>query len=178
MLPDVIETARLKLRPVALDDVDTVLEYAGDPDYERYVLTPSPFTRQGAERYVAFAVLRDPSTRPVWAITLDGQMIGDISLGSERNWRIATLGYGLHKRHWGQGLASEAARVVVDLAFATYDQLRRIAAHTVPENDRSTGLLRKLGFSYEGTLRANQIQNDRLIDEAVFSVLREEWTAH
>lgn len=176
MLPDVIETARLKLRPVTVDDVEAVLEYAGDPDWQRYVpTTPSLFTRRNAEKYVAFAVLCDPSTRPVWAITLDGQMVGDISLISEKNWRVATLGYGLLKRHWGRGLTSEAARAVVDQAFATYGQLRRIAAHTVPANDRSTGLLRKLGFTYEGTLRANQIENEQLIDEAVFSMLREEW---
>lgn len=178
MLPAVIETPRLRLRPMTIGDVDAVLAFAGDSDWLRYVWTlPSPFTRKNAERYVAHAVLRDPSTQPLWAITLGGQTIGDISLIFGTNWGVATMGYGLLKREWGRGFTSEAARAVVDKAFETYGQLRRIAAHTDPGNDRSMRLLRTLGFTHDGTLRATQIRNDQVSDETVFSLLRDEWSA-
>ncbi len=44
MLPDILETARLQLRPFRLQDVDDVLIYATDPEWARYLPVPQPYT--------------------------------------------------------------------------------------------------------------------------------------
>jgi RimJ/RimL family protein N-acetyltransferase len=37
MLPNIIETARLRLRPIGLHDVEAMLSYATDPEWARYL---------------------------------------------------------------------------------------------------------------------------------------------
>lgn len=175
MLADEIETERLRLRPFSFRDVEAVQAYASDPEWARFEIAPWPYDLEGAARFVATAILCDRAVRPVWAITLDGETVGTAAIAFEQEWRIAALGYGLARRLWGQGLATEAVRAVVDQAFGACLMLRRIKAHTDARNARSIGLLRKLGFTQEGVLRANQINHDAFVDEAVFGLLREEW---
>ena len=45
MLPDVLNTAQLRLRPFRLQDVDDVLSYATDPAWARYLPVPQPYTK-------------------------------------------------------------------------------------------------------------------------------------
>jgi RimJ/RimL family protein N-acetyltransferase len=175
VLPDRIETKRLVLRAFSPNDVDAVLEYSNDPEWSRFQQMPSPFSRLDAEKRVAELIARDRSSQPTWAMTLGNEVIGIVRLSFECDHRIAVLGYGVRKIHWGEGLSGEAARSVVDHAFANYDQLRRIRAQTDLRNARSIRVLEKLGFTHEGTLRANTFEKGEFVDEAVFGLLREEW---
>jgi len=43
-------------------------------------------------------------------------------------------------------------------------------------NTRSIRVWEKLGFTHEGTLRANTFEKGEFVDEAVFGLLREEWS--
>jgi ribosomal-protein-alanine N-acetyltransferase len=175
MVPRVIETARLNLRPLELRDVDPIFEIQSDPEWAEYQLEP-PYTRRRAEHAVAFMVLCDWNTQSNWAVILDGEMIGTVNLTFESAGRIGDLGFGIHKRLWGQGFAREAITAVLDRAFAASETFSRVRAHTKPLNERSVSLLRRLGFTHEGTLRANRLQGEsELVDEAVFGLLREEW---
>jgi len=174
MIPRVIETGRLMLRPPELRDADTIFEIQSDPEWAKYQLEP-PYTRKRAEHAAAYMVLCDWNTQANWAVTLDGEMIGTVNLTFEAAGRIGSLGYGIHKRMWGQGFAREAITAVLDRAFAA-ETFSRVRAHTKPLNERSVGLLRRLRFTHEGTLRANQLQGGtELVDEAVFGLLRDEW---
>lgn len=176
MLPDRIETRRLTLRAFLPDDIDAVLAYSNDPEWSRFQPVPSPFTRADAEKRVSELMSRDRDTQPTWAMTLEDKVIGIVVLTFESDHRVAVLGYGVHKSRWGEGLAGEASRSVVDHAFAHYERLRRIRAHTDLRNSGSIRVSQKLGFTHEGTLRANGFEKNEFVDEAVFGLLREEWS--
>lgn len=60
---------------------------------------------------------------------------------------IYELGIHLKKKHWGKGLANEACRAVVNYAFQTLDVEALFSGHN-PDNKASSGLLKKLGFTY------------------------------
>jgi len=47
MLSDILETARLQLRPFRLQDVDDVLVYATEPAWARYLPVPQPYRTSG-----------------------------------------------------------------------------------------------------------------------------------
>jgi RimJ/RimL family protein N-acetyltransferase len=70
----------------------------------------------------------------------------------------------------------EAARAVIAEAFASRPALRRIRAHTDARNLGSIRVLAKLGFTHEGTLRQNQYKRGEPADEAIFGLLRAEWS--
>jgi [ribosomal protein S5]-alanine N-acetyltransferase len=173
---DHITTVRLLLRPFSWSDADALFDYASDPAYARFQSGPEDFTRTAGDKFLAGLILREPETQPVWAITLKGRVVGIVNLSFESGHRVAVLGYGLHKDLWGQGLASEAVTSVLNATFAEYEQLRRVRAHTDLRNVRSTRLLAKLGFTHEGTLRADQFARGELVDGAIYGLLREEWS--
>ncbi len=57
------------------------------------------------------------------------------------------LGFHFRPEYWGQGLAQEAARAVIALAFEM-PELKGLFAGHHPENAASERLLRKLGFRF------------------------------
>ena len=63
---------------------------------------------------------------------------------------MADLGYRLLKRHWRQGLASEAARELVRYGFDEVG-LDRIIAQTMTVNAASRGVMERIGLTYVRT---------------------------
>jgi RimJ/RimL family protein N-acetyltransferase len=58
------------------------------------------------------------------------------------------LGYALLPEYWGKGLAIEASRVALSIAFGELG-LDEVVAFTRPTNVRSRRVMEKLGFRYE-----------------------------
>lgn len=175
-LPRRFQTARLVLRPFALDDVDDVLVYAGDPEWARYLaFIPQPFARPQAERFVAQRIVRDWNQCPTWAVTHDGHVIGGLGLQLQANHRSAAINYGLARTHWGLGLTTEAARAVVNAAFDTWPTRNRIESFTDARNAASLRVMAKLGMQREATLRQSRLRRGELVDWAGCGLLRRDW---
>lgn len=171
-----IDTARLRLRPWELTDVEDVLSYAQDPEWSRYLRAlPTPYTRSDAEQFVARQLLLDRSTHPAWAIVLEGAAVGGINLRFRFEHRLAELGYSVARRHWNQGYVTEAAGAVIDVAFATHPDLNKIHARADVDNTASQRVMEKVGMMKEGVLRQNRVERGEAIDEAWFGILRDEW---
>lgn len=64
-------------------------------------------------------------------------------------FQACTLGYGLGREYEGQGLMSEALNAAIPYVFGVIG-LHRIMANYMPENERSSALLERLGFEREG----------------------------
>ncbi len=62
------------------------------------------------------------------------------------------LGYKLDERSQGHGYMTEALTAAIDYLFTT-QRLHRIQANYMPHNQRSAAVLRRLGFTIEGTAR-------------------------
>ena len=62
---------------------------------------------------------------------------------------ILELGFHLRPEQWGRGIGFEAASGVIRHAFRNL-AVRALFAGHYPDNDRSRGLLIKLGFEYQG----------------------------
>ncbi len=175
-LPEVIRTARLRLRPWNLGDVDAVFGYARDEEWARYLrMLPSPYERVHAEGFVARQILLDRTTHPSWAVLLGDEVMGGVNLRLDFAHRLGELGYSIARRHWNQGYMTEAARAVMDLAFSTLPELNRIRAFADVRNRASQRVMEKLGMRAEGILRQNRVERGEPLDEAWFGILRSEW---
>lgn len=64
VLPDVLDTERLLLRPWRFEGIDVVLSYASDADCARYLSVPQPFVRANAVEFVARQILSDRVVHP------------------------------------------------------------------------------------------------------------------
>jgi RimJ/RimL family protein N-acetyltransferase len=92
-----------------------------------------------------------------------------------RNHRRCELGIWLIPEGRGRGAACEAMRLLCRWAFDTLE-LERIALRTLPANAPMMRLAERAGFTHEGDLRHFTFERGRFLDNAVCSVLREEFT--
>lgn len=173
VLPEIIETDRLLLRPFRLDDVDEVLDYARDPEWARFIGS-APYEREDAERAVAKQILMDRRSQPNWAFVFEETVIGGLTMFLDFEHRSAEIGYSVGRRHWNKGFCTEAVRAVITVAFSNHRDLNRIHAKTDPANVASQRVLEKVGMVKEGVLRSSRVQDGEAFDEACFSILRSE----
>jgi len=176
-VPVEVRTVRLLLRPFRLNDASDVFEYASDPEWARYLVNiPQPFTMRDAEEFVArFSDLASWDTFPMFAITLETKVIGEIYLNTlDLLHERAELGYSLSRDHWGKGLTPEAAHAVMDWAFQKHN-LNKIYSTCDPRNERSRRVLEKIGMVQEGLLRSQIKWHSEFRDVVYYGVLRHEW---
>lgn len=80
------------------------------------------------------------------------------------------LGYKLDRRVQGQGYMTEGLTGAIDYLFSTA-RLHRIAANYMPHNQRSAAVLRRLGFTVEGTARDYLFIGGRWRDHVLTSLV-------
>ena len=176
--PPVLDSQRLRLRPLREGDVEDVFGVFGDPDVMRYWSTPVFREHAQAERLIA-EVRQGFATRTFvqWGIARreDDVVLGTCSLFRiEPVHRRAEIGFALRRLDWGRGLASEAVATAIEFAFGPLD-LIRLEADVDPRNDRSIRLLERLGFEREGYLRNRYVVSGEIQDTVFLGLLREAW---
>lgn len=172
--PVALRTARLLLRPFELTDVGNVLAYASDPEVARFRPLPDPYTRDEALEFVNRQISTDWSTNPEFAIALGQRVIGGISLHINPEHETGELGYLLGKRWWGLGIATEAARAVVEWGFREFS-LHKVYARAHVDNRRSWRVMERLGMTREGVLRGHWKMREEHVDLVYYAVFRDEW---
>ena len=111
--PTELRTARLLLRQPRHDDVDAYLTIESDPEYAFYG-SRQPVDRAGMERGLARIIAAPWHRHPEFAVVFEGRVVGRVVLTVDRENATAALGYGVARTCWGLGIATEAARAVVD----------------------------------------------------------------
>mgnify|MGYP002784813267 CR=1 FL=1 len=152
----ILETPRLILREFTLDDAPALLRMCSEPAIIRYTGDPPTVTTLDDARANMLArPLADYAKHGYgrWACVLKetGEVIGFAGLKVLDDLNEVDLGYRFFPEHWGKGLATEAARPVLDYGF-TRLKLPRIIALAEPENVASVRVLEKLGMAYAGTM--------------------------
>lgn len=118
-------------------------------------------------------------TRVKWGIFLSNNpdlLVGIMeAMDFNQKVNMVTIGYFLAEPYWGQGIAREAVRLVVDYLFRVVN-VNRIQAEVMLSNERSKRVLLNNGFLKEGTLRQASIWSGKgLVDLEMYSVLAEEY---
>lgn len=153
-----------------LDDFEAVHEYATDPLVYRFAEW-GPNSPQETIDYLTEAMVRDEQNL-CFAVLLDARLIGGAAVWRNDSAHLSgELGYSLNSKFWGQGIATTAARLLLELGFERLN-LHRIIATCAPQNLGSARVLEKNGFSYEGRLREHKLVRGQRRDSLLFSKLR------
>jgi len=175
-----LETDRLRLRRITLEDLEFYLNHFSRPEMIVGSGFPAPEGIDGArEEILSYCVAAFTENRGVrWGIELKGSpgLIGTLGFYNwvkEGGWRTET-GYDLNSAFWGKGIMREAMSATIQYAF---DEMRvnRIEAMVLPHNQRSIGLVQRLGFVQEGVLRDHGFVDGRFIDDILFALLARDW---
>jgi [ribosomal protein S5]-alanine N-acetyltransferase len=147
-----LNTGRLKLRPIATDDVDALHALWTDPDVRRYLWDDQIIPRATVEAIVAQSTASFESDGfGFFALELadqHGELIGFCGHRRAEPRNQIELLYGIHPHYWGEGLVAEAARRVLQFGFEECDFEEVIAATDTP-NQQSVRVLQKLGMTFE-----------------------------
>lgn len=172
----VLETLRLRLRPLEMDDAEQLTTLLQDPEIPRWTNSiPFPYTLEDARTYLASRVQDDGSREAfVWGMVekSSNTLMGTMGLHDLRFDRgRAELGYWIGEAFRGRGYTTEAARRVLSWAFeiAEFD---RIQATYMPGNEASSGVMRNIGMQPEGLLRGYGFKNGEHFDLHIQAVLR------
>lgn len=147
-----METERLYLRPVTVDDADLMLAIWNDPAFIRNVADRGIRTLEEARAAIesgAQKLFEDYGYGPYsMALKSDDSMIGICGLFKRDNLDDPDIGFGVLPDFCGKGYAGEAAAAVVSYAQNELG-IRVLTAIVSPSNDASIGLIRKLGLRFE-----------------------------
>jgi RimJ/RimL family protein N-acetyltransferase len=173
-----LDTPRLRLRPFAETDTDTIFALQSSARVLRYWDAPPWTQRAQAERFIRVCgQIEQEGTGARLAIerVADRAFVGWCSLSRwDAVYRSAKLTYCLDDAAWGEGIATEAAVALLQWAFDPLD-LNRVQAETDTRNTASSRVLEKLGFVREGMLREDCIVDGEVSDSWVYGLLRREW---
>jgi ribosomal-protein-alanine N-acetyltransferase len=172
----IIETERLRLRNFRVEDAEeyfyyhSICEISDGYDWR-------PDTVSEAEEDIN-ATIEDYKTMESirWAIVEKGndKIIGDCGIITDGY--KGEFNYMLSKLFWGKGIMTETLNAVASVCFEETN-LQRLQALTLPENQPSNNLLKRLGYTKEGTLRkyGYNTVTGKLVDLNMWSLLREEY---
>ena len=171
----ILQGERCLLRPVVPGDAPALLRHADNPNVSRNLFEgfPSPYRAEHAQAWCEREANSGAFGR-IWAIVVDGGLIGCIGLRQEPGWLRcnAEIGYWIGESYWRRGITSDAVRQVTDWAFAAVAEITRIHAPIFAGNEGSQAVARHCGYVREGVLRQSAIKNGAVIDRVVWASYR------
>ena len=170
----IIETERLKLRELTLDDTDKLALVLSDPESMKFY--PHPFSREEVEHWIKWNIENYKKYGfGLWAVIEkeSGEFIGDcgitmqqveddlgVTIQNPKNGRVKALseacldrpylfheiGYHLRKEYRGKGYATEAARACSD--FAKSRGVKQIISYMKSDNLPSRHVAERNGMTF------------------------------
>lgn len=174
-----MESEFFYLREMMESDWPAVHEYASQEIVSQYQPW-GPNTPEHSKAFVEEVVVAsqmNPRTRRVFAIILkeNEKLVGagEINIQDAAN-RVGEIGYIVNPAVWGQGIATETAKLLIHFGFSELN-LHRIYATCDPMNLASQKVLEKLGMVKEGRMRENLQMKNGWRDSLLYGVLEHEW---
>ena len=155
----IIETERLQLRRLSVDDAEFILRLLNEPSFIQNIGDRGVRTLDDAREYI----LKGPVASyekfgfGLWMVETRPRAtpIGICGLLKREVLEDVDIGYALLPEFWSQGYALESASAVMSYAR---EKLRatRVLAVVNADNQSSIRLLEKLGFQFERIVRLSE----------------------
>jgi RimJ/RimL family protein N-acetyltransferase len=147
----ILDTERLRLRTLALDDAPFYLEVVNTPGFIEFIGDRGIRTVEAAREAIAGGPMAMQASlgHSLYLVERkeDGAPIGMCGLIKRDSLADVDIGYAFLPEFGGKGYATEAAAGV--LAYAPSVGIRRLVAITSPGNDASDAVLRRIGMRFE-----------------------------
>jgi RimJ/RimL family protein N-acetyltransferase len=147
-------------------------------DHVTRFLSPPPPNVDGFQRFICWAHEQRAAGRHICyaAVTPQSErVVGLFQIRSlDLQFATAEWGFALAPAYWGTGIFVAGAKLALDFAFDVLGAYR-LEARAVVANGRGNGALQKLGATHEARLRRSFFRNGEYLDQALWSIMAEEW---
>ena len=154
MLFNDLETERLILKNISIDDRDFIFRQFSDDVVNRFLFDAEPLTEiEGADEIISFYMQPEPRLQHRWIIIRksDGTRMGTCGFHCwNQNEGKVDVGYDLKEDFWGKGYMHEAMKEIITFAVNEM-QVKEISACIYIDNQRSIRLVENLGFTLSGS---------------------------
>lgn len=150
-----IETKRLILRPFRWEDLEEEFSVVGDPETMSFY--PRAYTREQVAEIITKNIRTfETSGYGLFAVIdkRSGEYVGDCGItiqiiDGEEEFEV---GYRIRKEYWGQGLAPEAARAMIDYGFKHLG-LQKLYSYMAKDHHQSRRTAEKAGMTLQKEYR-------------------------
>ncbi len=162
----IIETERIVIDRITLDDAAFFVELVNSPDWLHYIGDRNVSNVDDARRFLQDGFLKSYSDHKfgyyIVRTALDNVRIGICGFLQKPNLKNPDFGFALLPGYYGQGFATESCQAVLDYGINTFKFVMLDAVIT-PDNWRSRRLLQKLGFQPSGIIDTQTSENQRVL---------------
>jgi RimJ/RimL family protein N-acetyltransferase len=171
--------ARVTLRELRVSDAPALVAALSNELVSRFMSPPPPtvdgfkaFIRCAARQrqaghYACFAIVPHGSNSPVGVFQVRSL---------EASFATAEWGFAIAPEYWGTGVFGDGARLLISFAFEVLG-VHRLEARAAVKNERGNAALRRVGAVMEGVLRRSFQKNGEYLDQALWTIVRDEWPA-
>jgi [ribosomal protein S5]-alanine N-acetyltransferase len=163
---NVLDTERLNLRRMTLDDAEFILKLLNDAAFVRFVGDKGVRTADDAREYISTGPMAsyDRHGFGLWVAELkvSRTAVGMCGLLKREALTDVDIGFAFLPEHRGRGYAFESAAAVLRHGRVVYG-LKRILAITVADNAGSIRVLEKIGMGFVGMTRLSEDEGEIML---------------
>jgi len=172
-----MQTKNYYLKEIEASDIKSIHRGLSNPNVTKYYDVHYETLEDTKEQMTWYANLKKNDTGLWWGV-FDKTTNAFYGAGGyndlDKNNRRAEIGFWLLEEYWGRGIMKVVFPTLIELGFTTLD-LNRIEGYVVSENSKCKKAIKKINFTYEGTMREFEIKNGKKISLDVYSILKSEW---
>ena len=174
-----INSDRLFLRPIQMEDAESVFQYRSNAQVNQYQGW-IPKTIEDVHEFITNKVSNKINLPDTWFQFViikkdDNELIGDIGVHFHASdTSQVEMGCTLNQEYHGKGFAFEAVQSIINYLFDVLGN-RRIIASIDSRNQPSIRLIECLGFRKKAHIKENPIQNNGCADDLIYAILKDEW---
>jgi ribosomal-protein-alanine N-acetyltransferase len=165
-MPLLLETPRLRLRHISVEDAAFVFELMNEPAYLQYIGDRGIRTLEDARLYIAakFIASYEQHSYGLYLVEAKTESLPIGISGFVKREVLAhpDIGFAFLQRFWSQGYAKESAVAVLEYG-RTVLGFNCILGVTSPSNLKSIGLLKNIGLEFEKTIRLPGYSTESLL---------------
>ena len=171
-----LETERLLLRPITLDDKEAIYSFYSDPEIMKYRVSPLHRSIEDTVRFLETDYISFTERKRIrFGIELKagGTLIGTGGFHhiSPEHHRLE-MGYSLRREFWGYGYMTETVKELIRFAFEEME-MHRVAAMCDLDNGRSARVMERCGMTLEGVLRDYELRRGMFVTTKMYAILKE-----
>lgn len=148
----IIETERLILREIVIDDAQDMLRLYSNHQVQQYTGEDIITSMEEIRNRIKEIQSRDSENRGLnrWATILkkDNQFVGWAGLAYLPEFDEVDLGFRFFPEYWGQGIGTEASQAILKYGFDKL-KLKKIVAIAMKENIGSIRVMEKVGMEFD-----------------------------
>ena len=162
-----IETARLILRKVTIDDLDDLFNnWGSDINTTKFLTFKTHSSKEDTMKFINNWINKYDKGGLEWALELkeNHQVIGMISADKSYKYKCVEVGYSISSKYWNKGLITEALNEIVNYLLSECD-FNTVEAIIPSNNIGSIKVAEKCGLALEATLKNRYMDKENNLQD-------------